>query len=363
MAAWVTITTCLGLVPPALAQAPAAALQQQIAEIYRRAQQVQTPGECTQVLVECQALGEGQLVPEHRAYLERLQAWILNKRGELRAAQAEAAAAAGQAQQAQRAEAEALADFQQSIGLHSDYWRARHNRGVSLAMAGQLQQAIEDFTVSIQQNPDYKNSWFNRAEVYYQLGQFDRAESDYSKVITLDPQDAGAYSGRAHARFELQKFDASLVDYDQLIALAPDDAQAYADRADLRSLLGQWRDAAKDYRQAIRLDNTLARAYQNAAWMMATCPDERFRNAELAVRAAQRAMELMETPDYQCLDTLAAAQAAGGQFEQAQQTLQQALAVAPQAASADLQVRLASYRQQQPYTQPQRGGSEEASTP
>ena len=47
-----------------------------------------------------------------------------------------------------------------------------------------------------------------------------------------------------------------------------------------------------NYRQAIKLSPKLGRAYRGVAWLMATCPEERFRNAELAVASARQALAL-----------------------------------------------------------------------
>ncbi len=81
---------------------------------------------------------------------------------------------------------------------------------------------------------------------------------------------------------------------------------------------------------------------------MATCPDKRFRKADLAIRAARKAIELDgESPRY--LDTLAAAQASAGKFELARATLRKALERAPADSATALKQRLALYESQRPY--------------
>ncbi len=109
--------------------------------------------------------------------------------------------------------------------------------------------------------------------------------------------------------------------------------------------------AANDYRQAIRLDRAFGRAFQSAAWLMATCPDAEFRNPELAVRAAQKAIELDGQRDYIYLDTLAAAWASSNQFDKAQDVVRRAIQLAPAENSAPLKHRLELYRNGQPFHQ------------
>jgi tetratricopeptide (TPR) repeat protein len=181
------------------------------------------------------------------------------------------------------------------------------------------------------------------------MGRPEEADQEYTAVIQLDAKDAAARLGRAHSRFYQRRFTEAMRDFNDVIQQQPDNAVAYADRADLYAFLGQWEPAARDYMMAISLDKSLGRAYQSAAWLMATCPNAHFRDREMALRAAQRAIELDGERDYRYLDTLAAAQANADQFPDAQQSLQRALKSAPQDALPELRQRLALYQKNEPY--------------
>ena len=92
--------------------------------------------------------------------------------------------------------------------------------------------------------------------------------------------------------------------------------------------LAEWQDAASDFRTAIELDSKLSRGYASAAWLMATCPDEQYRNAELGLQAAKRAIELRGNADFDLLDTLAAALANADRFDDAAKAISQAIELA-----------------------------------
>jgi tetratricopeptide (TPR) repeat protein len=113
--------------------------------------------------------------------------------------------------------------------------------------------------------------------------------------------------------------------------------------------LGQWQEAAADYRKAIALDESSGRAYHCAAWLMATCPDDRYRDAQLAIQAAEKAAELDGRDDFAYLDTLAAAYANAGQFDKARKAIAEAIPIAPKDHVKPLQRRLELYQQNQPY--------------
>jgi tetratricopeptide (TPR) repeat protein len=87
----------------------------------------------------------------------------------------------------------------------------------------------------------------------------------------------------------------------------------------------------------------------SAAWLMATCPDERFRDNDRAVAAAKKAIELDGGEDYRYLDTLAAAHASAGKFDDAKSIMEEVIKIAPDEAKERLKKRLAIYEEGKPY--------------
>jgi tetratricopeptide (TPR) repeat protein len=321
---------------------------QRIDAVYQMATRATSVSQIQQALDDCDRLQTQRLDAANQQYLQQLRAWLLNRRGEAYALSASRLAEAGKSDDAIRWERQAIADFEASLAAQPQ-WRSYHNRGVSLAMLGDYKAALASFSSAIELNPGYPNTRFNRAELLLELGEYEQAEQEYTDVLKLDPEDVDSRIGRGHARFYMAQFEPALEDFDQVVQRRPENAVAYADRADLYAYLGRWELAARDYRMAVRLDNSLGRAYQSAAWLMATCPDERFRDTQLALKAARRAIELDGTGDYRYLDTLAAAQANASQFGDAAQSAQQALQSAPQDVRAELQQRLALYQAQRPF--------------
>ena len=92
-----------------------------------------------------------------------------------------------------------------------------------------------------------------------------------------------------------------------------------------------------------------ARALNAYAWLLATSPVAEIRDGELALRHAHRAVELEPKAAY--LDTLAAAYAESGRFEDALAAQRQALALADGDAALieEFNVRLAAYQQARPW--------------
>jgi hypothetical protein len=93
--------------------------------------------------------------------------------------------------------------------------------------------------------------------------------------------------------------------------------------------------------------------YNNAAWLAATCPEEKYRNAKLALERAQQAASMTQGKVWEVLDTLAAAQAENGDFSAAVATSEQALTLGADAAiHAGVRDRMELYQSRQQYRMP-----------
>jgi tetratricopeptide (TPR) repeat protein len=251
----------------------------------------------------------------------------------------------GQVDEAKKIDPLAGKDFALAAEYAPDNWRIHHNLAIAHAMQGKFDEAINAFTQVIALKDDYPNAYYNRAELHFERENFAQAVTDYSMAIDLAPGDARYYNGRAHAGFMLNNQDAALADYTQAAALEATNAVYITDLADALQSLGRWEEAAVRYRQAVAVDKTYARAYRNVSWLLSTCPDPRFRNPNLALTAARKAIELAGDQDFRELDTLAAATAAVGDPAQAAKLMRQAIAVAPATARAELTERSALYAQ------------------
>jgi hypothetical protein len=85
------------------------------------------------------------------------------------------------------------------------------------------------------------------------------------------------------------------------------------------------------------------------AWVRATCPQDDLRDGSAALRDALRACELTDhaAPGY--VDTLAAAYAELGRFEDAVKWQQKAAELAPEGSKPEYEARLAQYRENKPF--------------
>lgn len=303
----------------------------------------------TEVIEICQRGLQAGVDKNTADYAAKLMAWAHNRRGEtmLRAASPKATA-----EELAKLDQQSLAEFEAAINLDPTCWRAYHNRGVSLAQMRDFDGALKDFDKAIELNPNHGDAWFNRGELKFGQRRYEDAIADYNQAIKLNPNDAAAYSSRGHAKWGARQHQSAVEDYNTAIRLNPKNALAYTHRGLAYTEQGLYDRAAVDYRQAMQLDPNLGAALQGAAWLMATCPDERYRDAKKAVDAASKALQADGWNDYRYIDTLAAAYANAGRFDDAQSTLKEAIKHAPQDNAdilKELSERMALYEQNQPY--------------
>lgn len=111
-----------------------------------------------------------------------------------------------------------------------------------------------------------------------------------------------------------------------MIQLRPGFSLAYNNRGYAYLMSGQYELALADLQKAIELDPKHPNAYKNLAWLMATCPETRYRDGATAVEHARRALELGGQKNAAWLDVLAAAHAEAGHYPEAIEWEEKAIA-------------------------------------
>ncbi len=317
-----------------------------LVQAHALSRQANSEAEYTYILEQClQAIQQG-VDKEKKLFAQRLTSWVLNRRGQLRVDE-------GQQELAD-------ADFRMALDYNADNWRALHNRGVSLAQNGSYAEAFDDFNRVTQLQPKFAKAFVNRATLFVQAGDLQAALKDYQRAAELDQNLVTAQVGLARVFHALGQGDKALAPFEAAVRLDPTSAEIICSRGDLLADLGRYGEALADYARTIELNPEFAHAYRNGAWLLATCPDGQFRDAENAVLGARQALEFDYGQRHVALDTLAAALANAGQFEEATSTLQYAISLAPDQAKTAYVTRLQLYQQQQPFRTNPRGDVSQA---
>ncbi len=122
----------------------------------------------------------------------------------------------------------------------------------------------------------------------------------YSAVLAFFPFHAEGYYQRGLAYMRFGQSEKALNDLNMALTLKPDHAEACYKRGLLLARQqaaafhrsGQWDKAVAEYAKAIELTPDDAILWNNQAWLLATCPDAKVRDAPGAVSRAKKALEL-----------------------------------------------------------------------
>jgi tetratricopeptide (TPR) repeat protein len=169
---------------------------------------------------------------------------------------------------------------------------------------------------------------FNRGANQHASQELDKAIAHYNDAIRLDPAYASAYCARGLARFEKNDTDRAIADYTEAIRLDPKLPWPYNNRGNAWVARQEFARAIADYDEAIRLEPSFGAALNNRVRLWATCTDQKVRDGKLAVKSATQACELSDWKNPNDLETLAAAYAETGEFDQAVKTQSRAIALA-----------------------------------
>jgi tetratricopeptide (TPR) repeat protein len=223
-----------------------------------------------------------------------------------------------------------------------------------------------------------------RAKAYLLLRQHNcaAANSEFSELLATSPNDAEAISGRADALVCLEKYDDAIADYtraiqldpkwfdyfgrgiaykakgdrartldnfDAGIALAPTVPTLYVYRGVVLTERGDASGAAADFDKVSSLISENRGGFNHYGWALATSPVAAYRDGPAAILYATRACDLSKWNSANDLDTLAAAYAEAGKFDQAVQWQAAALKIGGNIDRDEFEARLAMYQKRQPY--------------
>jgi tetratricopeptide (TPR) repeat protein len=195
-------------------------------------------------------------------------------------------------------------------------------------------------------------------------GKFAEAIELFSKAIQEDNTNPAFYGNRANAYSSVHKLDEALKDYDtaiqKMIALSgdPNDkrlAFILYNRGYAYYSAGRIAEALAEYQKVIKVDPTYPDAHGNSAWIMATHSDAGLRDPKKALEYALIEAKGSGMANSEALDTLAAAYAANGQFDEARRYQEQAISKTDdEDDKAEYIARLRLYEQGKPYIEPKK---------
>jgi Flp pilus assembly protein TadD len=199
----------------------------------------------------------------------------------------------------------------------ADYY-THYRIGVGYEQRHEYTKAVEEFQSALSEEPNHVESLYLLASCLARLNQ---------------EQQAMAYARKA-------------------ANLAPNSPLAHGLLGGLLCSIGQYGEALTHLEAALAANAGDVTVANNLAWLLATCPDAAYRDGPRALRLAEWACKATSYKSPPLLDSLAAAYAEVGQFDQAARVTRQAIEIVrtnPKASTETLESRLGLYLTGKPY--------------
>ena len=177
----------------------------------------------------------------------------------------------------------ALKCFDFAANLNPMNFNARAGLASTLAIRGNLAEAVPHFERALEINPDNLDNRYNFGITLNGLGRYREAIDQFNSVLDKAPLYPKAHGALAVALNRTGDAPAAVQHYEEALKIVPDDLNVM----------------------------------NNLAWILATASDPKLRNGVRALELARKLNGLTEHKLAGALDTLAAALAQAGQFEEA----------------------------------------------
>jgi Flp pilus assembly protein TadD len=237
---------------------------------------------------------------------------------------------------------------------------AHNDLGIILAKKGNLAEATAHFEAALLSAPGDPAALSNLGKALAMQGRLPDAQECFRSALKSKPNNPEAHENLAQVLSQLGRHREAILNLNAALRLQP----KIETRLNLAGLLyknGDFHEAAGQYRQVLSLDPKQPEPFNNLAWLLATCPDERVRNGDEAVRCAEQACQLTGFKHTGMTGTLAAAYAEAGRFPDAIAACEKVVSLATAAgdwefAAANRRL-LTLYRAGKPYHQSPPPGS------
>jgi Flp pilus assembly protein TadD len=240
-------------------------------------------------------------------------------------------------------------EYRRALALDPEDPRAWNNLGSALSRLGKPELAERAYRQALVLAPDHASALINLAMRLLARGELDEGARLGERYFELRPADQASRASFAVSLAERARSAAAI----DALASAPSlDASGLGLLASLEWARGSEAAAIDAGERALALEPASAERLNDLAWMLATCHDDRLRDPPRALELAQVGNAAARRRDPDLLDTLAVAQAAGGDFAAAVVTVGEALDRARDRGRLDLipifEQRAARFRSREP---------------
>ena len=252
-------------------------------------------------------------------------------------------------------------DYDAALALYTDLL-AKYDgpglyflRGALYAQQKNFRQALADANQALRRDANLLPALRLKGVIYLEMERYDDAVRTFTQLRDKSKDDAGKLEAKTQIAYALSKQGKYKTASELLkkeLEKQPDSVELLRSLADMELLFGHWGEADRLYKRLLEIDPKDSGVLNNYSWLLATCPEDQYRDAARALEYGKQAAEATLYAAPHILSTLAAAYAEGGDFESARSWSQKAVELGEKEnhESLDsLKKELESYKENKPW--------------
>jgi protein O-mannosyl-transferase len=224
----------------------------------------------------------------------------------------------------------AISIWQDTVAKAPLNTRAYNCLGSALADEGRIDDAIALYRQALKIDPKSVEAYNNLGIALSDRGNLGEAIACYRRALQLNAANANILNNLGIALIDSGEPAEGIAQFEKALEANRECAEAYTNLGLALARRGRAGEAVAHFQMAIAIKPDSLDAGNALALLRATYPDEAVRNGAEAIDWAQRVVQLSGGKDPLYLDTLAAAYAESGRFDDAVQTAKNALELATQ---------------------------------
>jgi tetratricopeptide (TPR) repeat protein len=170
---------------------------------------------------------------------------------------------------------------------------------------------------TVQKRPANARARTNYATALLQQGRYAEAEEQSRAAVAVRPRMTEAHLALGVGLLAQRRFDEGITHLHAALETAPGNLAAHRNLAEAFASQGRMVEAVRHYDEALRRAPDDVMLLNRVGWILATAGAVPPRDGHRAVALAERAVQLTSAGDVESLDTLAAAYAEAGRFDDA----------------------------------------------
>jgi len=223
---------------------------------------------------------------------------------------------------------EAVKHYREVIRLTPTIGKPYNDLGKAYALQGKMDDAMILFSNAARLNPGLAQARWNLGNAWLLKGKVAEGLAEMKIAVQLSPEDITGHRVFVDTLIKLGKAAEALPYCEAVVKAEPEDAHARFTLGSACLASKRLEQAAANFKKAMQLAPDTPECMNALAWIYATSPQAELRNGAEAVRLAEEACKITKRQKTTILDTLAAAYAEAGRFDDAVKTTEEIRALA-----------------------------------